>query len=165
MASELFTHGISKLVSGGQTGVDRAALDVALDLGIDHGGWCPQGRIAEDGRLDARYLLTEMDSPDYAARTEQNVIDSDATLILYRRRMQGGTLLTYRIANRRKKPVLRVRIDGDVSIPQIASWLHQHSIAILNVAGPRGSSHPRIYHDAYRILSELFRTECILCDG
>ncbi len=163
MARDLFTHGIEKLVSGGQTGVDRAALDVALDLGIAHGGWCPSGRIAEDGPIDARYRLWEMDVTDYAARTKQNVIDSDATLILYRGRMQGGTLLTYRVAQRENKPVLRVRMDGDVSIPQIATWIHQNGIATLNVAGPRGSAHPEIYSTARRVLTNLFKNECMLC--
>ena len=103
------------IVSGGQTGVDRAALDVAMAMGIGHGGWCPAGRLSEDGTVPSRYELRETDSSDYPARTEQNVIDSDATLILYEGRLKGGTLLTRRICRRLKRPHLVVRIDREES--------------------------------------------------
>ncbi len=93
----------SRIVSGGQTGVDRAALDVAIALGIEHGGWCPRGRLAEDGTIPARYLLRETSSSEYAVRTEQNVIDSDGTLVIYYQRLQRGSLLTYRLAKEHGK--------------------------------------------------------------
>ena len=93
-----------KIISGGQTGVDRGALDAAISLGIPHGGWCPRGRLAEDGRIPDRYQLRETDSPDYPSRTEQNVLDSDATLILYRGRIAGGTEFTLRLAQQHGRP-------------------------------------------------------------
>jgi hypothetical protein len=149
-------HGIEKIVSGGQTGVDRAALDVAIELGIPHGGWCPRGRLAEDGRLDARYRLRELQSPDYAVRTRQNVIDADGTWILYRERLQGGTALTNRIAKELGRPLLRTRIDRAVKIEQVIDWLLANDVRILNIAGPRGSFHPELYWDAVRVIQGVF---------
>lgn len=147
---------VNKIVSGGQTGVDRAALDAAIDLGIEHGGWCPKGRLAEDGVIDAKYQLVELTSSDYAVRTEQNVIDSDGTLIFYRERLTGGTALTNRLAKRHAKPLLRVRLDREVDCDRVLRWLSKHSIAELNVAGPRGSSDPSIASDAYRVIKAIF---------
>ena len=89
---------LSEIVSGGQTGVDRAALDVALSLQIPHGGWCPKGRRAEDGPIDSKYLLKETDEEKYEVRTEKNVIDSDGTLIFSKGLLTGGTLLTLEMA-------------------------------------------------------------------
>ncbi|HSR12366.1 MAG TPA: putative molybdenum carrier protein, partial [Thermodesulfobacteriota bacterium] len=97
---------VKKIISGGQTGVDRAALDVALELGIPAGGWCPKGRRAEDGRIPDYYPLQEASSPEYPVRTQLNVEDSDGTLILYRNSPAGGTALTIRLAKRLKKPHL-----------------------------------------------------------
>ena len=92
-----------KIISGGQTGVDRAALDVAVELEIPHGGWCPKGRLAEDGRIPDSYKLRETTSREYAVRTEQNVLDSDGTLILYRESISGGTELTLRLAEKHRR--------------------------------------------------------------
>ena len=149
-------HGVQKIVSGGQTGVDQAALDVAMKLGIPHGGWCPRGRISEAGRIDTKYQLTELPSRDYAARTQQNVIDSDGTLILYRVRLQGGTALTYRLAKEFDKPLQRVRLDRPWNAQRVALWLREHEIRILNVAGPRASSHPQLYEQSFQALLQLF---------
>lgn len=133
----------TKIVSGGQTGIDRAGLEVAIALGIDHGGWCPAGRLSEDGSVPSRYDLEEMQSSDYPARTEQNVVDSDATLILYERKLKGGTLLTRRICQRLDKPYLLVRMDRDE--PEVISkWLRETRPETLNVAGPRESNSPGI---------------------
>ena len=99
---------ISKIVSGGQTGVDRAALDVALALEIPHGGWCPRGRRAEDGVISNVYQLTETPSANYVVRTEKNVLGSDGTLILFRRRMSRGTALTASFTRRHSKPCLSI---------------------------------------------------------
>lgn len=150
-------HGVSKIVSGGQTGVDRAALDVALALNINHGGWCPKGRIAEDGQIPERYRLDEHKSSDYAARTEQNVVDSDGTLILYVHRMSAGTALTNRLAKKHGKALHRVRLDRETNLDAIIAWIHSADIRTLNVAGPRASSHPEVYDLAYAALLKLMR--------
>jgi hypothetical protein len=133
-----------RVVSGGQTGVDRAALDVAIALGIAHGGWCPRGRRAEDGVVPARYALTETASTDYAVRTEQNVVDSDATLILGRGPLGGGTALTRELALRHGKPLLVVDLAGPTELPAVRAWLEAHRVGVLNVAGPRESGCPGI---------------------
>lgn len=155
-SSKLHFLGIRKLVSGGQTGVDRGALDAAIALGIPHGGWCPKGRLAEDGPIEAKYKLQETDSTDYVVRTERNVIDSDATLILYRERLQGGTLKTYNLAKQLHKPHLRVRIDRPVEIHAIQQWIINQRIRILNVAGPRGSSEPTIHGRTLELIKRVF---------
>ena len=129
-----------RIVSGGQTGVDRGALDAAIFLGIDHGGWCPRGRLAEDGQIPSRYELTETDSAKYPVRTEQNVIDSDGTLILYQREMLGGTSLTSRLAKEHDKPCLAIDLTGPVDYPATRCWIADHAIEVLNIAGPRESS-------------------------
>jgi hypothetical protein len=133
-----------KIVSGGQTGVDRAALDAAIALGIPHGGWCPRGRLAEDGRIPDRYLLCETDSPEYAARTERNVVDSQATLILYRGLLSGGTELTLQLAQRHRRPYLLVDLDDPCPPQQLRRWLCEQQVEVLNVAGPRESQNPGI---------------------
>ncbi len=132
------------ILSGGQTGVDRAALEVAMAIGIGHGGWCPAGRLSEDGSIPSRYELWETDSREYPVRTEQNVIDSDATLILYEGRLKGGTLLTQRICRRLQKPQLSVRIDH-ANVDQVRNWLSTGQPRTLNVAGPRESTCPGIF--------------------
>ena len=133
-----------QIVSGVQTGVDRGALDAAIAFGLGHGGWCPRGRLAEDGSIPSCYELQEMESCEYAARTEQNVIDSDATLILHEGQLRGGTLLTKRIAARLGKPALAIRIDRESAPELIRHWLSDVRPEVLNVAGPRGSSNPGI---------------------
>jgi hypothetical protein len=147
----------SCIVSGGQTGVDRAALDVAIAIGIGHGGWCPAGRLSEDGTVPSRYDMQETDSREYPVRTEQNVIDSDATLILYEGRLKGGTLLTRRICVRLGKPFLVVRIDRD-DASETRQWLAQWQPATLNVAGPRESTSPGIFHRSMSFLLKILET-------
>jgi hypothetical protein len=146
----------SKIVSGGQTGVDRGALDAAIALGIPHGGWCPRGRLAEDGTIPARYRLTETDSPEYHVRTESNVLDSDATLILYRGELKGGTKLTRQLAKRHGKPCLAVNLDHPADLDEIGQWIIQSHAATLNVAGPRESQSPGISAQAEELLRRLF---------
>ena len=132
------------IISGGQTGVDRGALDAALKLDIPHGGWCPHGRLAEDGPIPDCYRLRETDSAEYAVRTELNVFDSDATLILCRGRPRGGTELTLRLAQRLGRPYRVVDLDGEVDAAEVRRWLEQQRVEILNVAGPRESQSPGI---------------------
>jgi hypothetical protein len=135
---------VRRIVSGGQTGVDRAALDVAIELGLDHGGWCPAGRRAEDGPIDEIYRLTETDSPEYAARTERNVLDSDGTLIICPDEPTGGTVLTLRLARRHGKPVLVVSPTGRGAAEAARKWLSENAVGVLNVAGPRESTSPGV---------------------
>ena len=148
-------HIPQKIISGGQTGVDRAGLELALAMGIEHGGWCPRGRLAEDGQIPGQYQLSETDSSDYKFRTRQNVVDSDATLILYAGQMSGGTLLTRRIAKELRRPCLCVRV-GEQAAAEIAAWLNEVKPAVLNIAGPRASSSPGIEARALDVLLSLY---------
>lgn len=146
-----------KIVSGGQTGVDRAALDAALRLGLNCGGWVPRGRRAEDGPIPAEYPMREMKSSAYEARTRQNVIDSDATLILTRGEPMGGTAETLVIAQDLKKPYHIVDLKRTHSPLAALRWLEAKKPTILNVAGPRESSAPGIYEEALSVLSHLLQ--------
>lgn len=144
---------LRRIVSGGQTGVDRAALDAAIAAGVEHGGFCPRGRRAEDGPLPARYQLEELDDPGYPARTEANVIYSDATLIVAERPLTGGTALTARLAQRHGKPL---RIESPAAdLEALAAWLDSIGVGILNVAGPRESTSPGIYRKAFAVVMAL----------
>lgn len=144
-----------KLISGGQTGSDRAALDVALELGIDHGGWVPKGRAAEDGPLPGRYRVRETPSEDRAERTERNVADSDATLLISHGPLAGGSELTRRFAAELGKPVLHVEL-GTLGAPEaadrIARWLGALGCRRLHVAGPRASEEAGIHAAAGAVL-------------
>ena len=146
----------AKIISGGQTGVDRAALDAAIELGIPHGGWCPRGRLAEDGRIAARYELRESKSPEYPVRTEQNVLEADATLILCRGAPAGGTGLTRWLAERKDRPCLVVDLDCPPEWSAIHRWLQEHCVAVLNIAGPRESQAPGIAQQARGFLKHCF---------
>lgn len=146
----------TKIVSGGQTGVDRAALDAAIALDIPHGGWCPRGRLAENGRIPSRYKLTETDSPHYAVRTERNVLDSDATLILCRGTPSGGTELTLRLADQHRRPAMIVDLDAPIVADEIHAWLTEYAVSTLNVAGPRESQSPGIGRQAAEFIETLF---------
>ena len=158
---------VSKIVSGGQTGVDRAALDVAIFLEIPHGGWCPRGRKAEDGSISNVHQLTETRSSSYVVRTEKNVTDSDGTLILYRNSMSRGTALTANFTRRHVRPCLAIDIaamqssDSDEDwigqkVEEIHAWLIQEAIGTLNVAGPRESTSSGITAHAHTLLLNAF---------
>jgi hypothetical protein len=152
---------LKKIISGGQTGVDRAALDAAIRLGIAHGGWVPKGRLAEDGPLPPTYRLQEMPSEDYAARTEKNVLDSDGTLIISRGRPTGGTDYTRKMVLKHGKQLLHIDLCMGQKPSEagslIGSWVAMNRIETLNVAGPRGSNDPAIYNDAVNILTHAFK--------
>jgi len=150
---------VDKIVSGGQTGVDRAGLDVAIESGIEHGGWCPRGRRAEDGRIPDCYQLRETNSPAYADRTEQNVVDSDGTLILYLAALRGGTELTYRLAQKHGRPHVLVDLHEPESAETVRRWIRDRAIHILNVAGPRASQNEGIYELARVYLESVLATE------
>src|SRR5207244_8064617 len=122
-------------VSGGQTGVDRAALDVALELGISSGGWCPKGRRAEDGPIPERYPLAETPWAGYPQRTEWNVRDSDGTLVLVDGEPDRGTRLTIELAARKRKPCLVVNLTERPDPAAVRVWADDHRAQVLNVAG------------------------------
>lgn len=146
---------LRRIISGGQTGVDRGALNAALAKGLLHGGWCPRGRRAEDGRIPDRYALRETESRRYAARTEQNVRDCDATLILCRGAMEGGTKLTRLLAARHDKPCLVIDLVQEPRPDEVLSWLHANQVETLNVAGPRESTCPGIAAQAEQFIARL----------
>ncbi len=144
---------LKKIVSGGQTGVDRAALDVALQLGIPCGGWCPKGRLAEDGEIPARYPLQETPSSKYPVRTDWNIRDSDATMILNLGELEGGTALTGILASGYGSPCIVLDLETDQDMEQLFAWLKENTVSTLNIAGPRASKRP----DAHRLAVELLQ--------
>lgn len=154
-ATEPASIRLEKVVSGGQTGVDRAALDVARALGVPCGGWCPKGRRAEGGAIHHRYPLRETVGTAYSERTIRNIVDSDGTLILAQVRLTGGTLLTKNTAQKKGKPFLVVDLDDSPDPEAVKCWLEANEIRVLNVAGPRASQAPRIYEKATRFLLRL----------
>ncbi len=146
-----------RILSGGQTGVDRAALDVALALGIPCGGWCPKGRRAEDGPIDQRYPLLETDGSDHGERTRRNVTDADATLILAPQPLTGGSALTRVCAEKLSKVLLVIEPStADGARATVAGWLAEYAPEVLNVAGPRESEAPGIYWAAKTFLTKLW---------
>ena len=149
---------ISKIISGGQTGVDRAALDVAIKNNIPHGGWCPKGRKAEDGIIKDTYLLEETVTDDYSERTKRNISDSDGTLVLVKKipvEVKDGTILTINYAQQEKKPLLVIALDNHDFFSLIKHWIDEHNIQILNIAGPRESQCPGIYDASFKMLHEF----------
>lgn len=150
---------LERIVSGGQSGVDRAALEMAEACGIPYGGWCPRGRRAEDGPIDARHPLQETPSREYRQRTAWNVRDSDGTLILYRGVLSGGTALTRRIAEENGKPFFVADLAWMENVTAVRAWLQYEGIRVLNVAGPRESENPGIQQQAGAFLSALLRGE------
>lgn len=150
----------SRVVSGGQTGVDRAALDAGREVGLEIGGWCPRGRRAEDGAVAGDYPLRETPSRRYAERTEWNVRDSDATLILHRGGLSGGTRLTAGIAARLGRPLLVVDLATAEADPApVREWIRNRRAAVLNVAGPRESGDPGIGSAAYAFLLRVLHPD------
>jgi Circularly permutated YpsA SLOG family len=145
---------LAKIISGGQTGVDRAALDVAQELGIPCGGWCPKGRRAEDGTIAAKYPLTETPSEKYPQRTEWNVREADGTLVLTRGQPQGGTALTIAFANRQTKPLLVLDLSQMHEPARVGHWIATQHIHVLNIAGPRESENDGIYTQAKEFLRQ-----------
>jgi len=150
---------IEKVISGGQTGVDRAGLDAAMEAGIPVGGCCPKGRRAEDGVIPDAYPLVELDTAEYSSRTEKNVVQSDGTLILNRGALSEGTKATYDFTLLHHKPCLIVQMDAEPMIDplQVLRWIQSENIRILNVAGPRESKFPEgIFREAFDYLQKVF---------
>ncbi|MBL4655622.1 MAG: putative molybdenum carrier protein [Bacteroidia bacterium] len=152
---------MSKIISGGQTGVDRAALDIGINKQIPIGGYCPKGRLAEDGIIDAKYPLIETPLVKYEERTEWNVNESDGTLVLKLGEITGGTAFTIECLVRIERPYLVVDLQNDRedNITLTTKFLEDNSIDILNIAGPRESSNVGVYAIAFSFLNDLFGQE------
>ncbi len=150
---------ISKIVSGGQTGADRAALDFAIQHDIPHGGWIPKGRKTEDGPLPDRYQLCEMETVSYPERTEQNVIDSDGALIVSHGALTGGSAQTLQFAKKHHRPCLHIdfnELPMQDHIEQVRKWIAEKRIVTLNIAGPRASKDPLIHEATIKLLEAVF---------
>jgi hypothetical protein len=148
---------ILKVISGGQTGVDRAGLDAALKVGFPIGGHCPKGRIAEDGTIPEIYPLIELTTNKYQVRTEKNVVESDGTLIINKGNLTSGTKRTHEYATKHLKPCLIVQLDKPLAPAQVIRWIEGQQIKVLNVAGPRESKFPEgIYQEALVYLVKVF---------
>jgi len=150
---------LARIISGGQTGADRAALDWAIRRGLPHGGWCPKGRKAEDGTIDQRYNLVETPSEDYSQRTKWNVRDSDGTAVFsIRGALRGGSLLTAELAGQYDKPMIHLRQEDERTnhARELRSFIDEFGISVLNVAGPRESDEPDVYRFVARVLAEAF---------
>ena len=148
---------VNKVISGGQTGVDRAALDWAMKRGIRCGGWCPKGRLAEDGKIGLNYPLQETPSEEYNQRTEWNMLQSDASLIISPSPLSGGTAYTHRICKLSDKPSYLASDEvKDIDQAHFLAWLKKHRVSSLNVAGPRESTVPGITQKTIEILEALF---------
>lgn len=150
---------VLKIISGGQTGVDRAALDVAIELGLKVGGWCPKGRLAEDGIIPEKYPLIETSTSDYAQRTSINVQDSDGTLIISFGKPFGGTKLTVDECIKFNKPHLNLNaleLNLAEAVKLVCGFISNHKLGTLNIAGPRHSDEPRGYSFTKHLLLKLF---------
>ncbi len=143
---------VEKIISGGQTGVDRAALDFALEEGFSCGGWCPKGRRAEDGVIAQHYPLDETPSSEYRERTEWNVRDSDGTLVLTHGSPTQGTALTIELAHGLGRPCLVIDLVNQPHWEALAHWVKENTIRVLNIAGPRESKFPGIYQEVMEFL-------------
>lgn len=150
---------LKKIISGGQTGADRAAIDLAIKLSIPYGGWIPKGRKTESGSLSLKYQLTEMETVDYPSRTKMNIVDSHGTVIVSRGRLMGGSELTKVFAKVVGKPVCHIDLTQNDSFEAaiiLQSFIMENQIEVLNVAGPRASRDPEIYFDVRSILEAVF---------
>lgn len=143
------------IVNGGQSGVDRAALDSAAKLMLPSRGWCPNGRWAEDGTIDAKYPMQECGSPTPAVRTELNAIDSDGTLVLTKGNPQDGTPLTVERAQGHGKPTMVMTLGETPDVAAFWKWINDHDIRVLNVGGPRESFEPGVVYAGSRAILDV----------
>ena len=156
--------GITKIISGGQTGADRAGLDVALLHDFPHGGWCPKGRKAEDGPIDAQFDLTETPISNYLQRTEWNVRNSDGTIVFtIAKEVTGGSMRTVEFAKKHKKPCLHLsQATSRQPELEVTEFIKHHDVKLLNIAGSRESKEPGINEWVQQVLNRaLFSTEIL----
>ena len=147
-----------KIISGGQTGVDRGALQAALDWQVSCGGWCPAGRKAEDGRIPVHFPVTELTGAGYAQRTERNVLDSEATVLIYFGTISGGSRLTLHCCRQANRPSLEIdasKIATAEAAQRMLAFVGEHKVVCLNIAGPRESSTPGAAEQARQIVGEF----------
>lgn len=144
-----------KIISGGQTGADRAGLDAGMEAGLPIGGYVPRGRLSEDGQVPDKYPMTETRSKDYKSRTKLNILESDGTLVINIGPLKTGTALTARIAHELNKPLMIVQLDQGFQIIAVIKWLNENQIKTLNIAGPRESKIPGIYEQAKQFLNQI----------
>ncbi|MDC0273471.1 MAG: putative molybdenum carrier protein [Planctomycetaceae bacterium] len=145
-------------ISGGQTGTDRGMLDACLDLDFPCGGWCPQGRLAEDGPIDSKYPLEVLPGAGYPERTRENVLDSDGTIILFREELTGGTKSTQKLVRSRRKPYLLLdleQIELEEAAETSSEMIFEKGLWRINISGPRGSEWPESHQLAYQFTSKL----------
>ena len=149
-----------KIISGGQTGVDRAALDVALRHGINCGGWCPAGRLDEFGKIPDHYPVRELQGGGFSERTLQNVKHSDGTVVIYQVELRGGTEQTIRFCVALERPYQLIdasKFSAEDAAKLIADFVRKNKIGILNVAGPRQSEWPEGYDYVSRALNAFLQ--------
>ena len=155
---------IKKIISGGQTGADQGALDIAIKLGIPHGGWIPKGRLTEDGPLPDKYALNEMPTASYPKRTEKNILDSDGTMILSYGPLAGGSSLTMKLAKKHKKPVFHLDLNSMFifkAVEDVNAWISEYQIEVLNVAGSRASKDPEIHGATMDFIEVIYNLSII----
>jgi len=151
---------INRIISGGQTGVDRAALDVAMAAGIACGGSCPAGRMADDGPIPETYPLQEIADKDHLVRTENNVRDSDGSLLLYREQLHGGTAYAVEMAKHLGRPVLAIDLNNPPDIADVVGWVAENQLQTIHIGGQREQSSPGIYDQA----SDFIRCLLDMCN-
>ena len=156
---------IAKIISGGLTGADRAALNFAIDRGIEHGGYCPRGRLAEDGKIPEKYNLLETDSEKYIMRTRLNIDFADGILILFSGNISGGTKIAREYTIKKNKPIFYINVLKDIKTEQknFNKWVKDRQISILNIAGPRESK-SQIYTLAKAGLEQLLTPRIVICN-
>jgi len=153
---------IIKIISGGQTGADQAALDAAIVTGTPHGGWMPEGRLTEKGPLSKKYDMEEMIGCGYSERTEKNVVESDGTMIISYGKLTGGSGYTMAMARNHNKPCLHIDLNNQSmsdAVECILAWLRKHMIQVLNVAGSRASKDEKIYRAVFSLMEEVVNVD------
>lgn len=151
---------IRKIISGGQSGADLAAIDASIANDFPHGGWIPKGRRTEDGPLPEKYQLLEMPTTSYPKRTERNVLDSDGTVIFTHGRLSGGSDLTRKVAEKHGKPWLHLNMKEHSvheAVERLRTWVNENRIEVLNVAGRSASKDPDIYIVTYKVVNGLLK--------